>query len=68
MGYSILEEFHGNGFATEATLALVDYAFNNQQVNSIIGQTLPHLKPSIRVLEKCGMIFIGEGAEEGKRA
>jgi RimJ/RimL family protein N-acetyltransferase len=65
IGYSIIEKYHRNGFAPEAVTALINWAFAHEAVKRIIAHTLPELRPSIRVLEKCGFQFKGAGLEEG---
>jgi len=65
IGYSILSPFEGRGFATEGTVALIDYLRVNPQLTSIIAHTFPRLPASIRVMEKCGLTFEGPGDEEG---
>lgn len=65
IGYAILPEFEKNGFATEAVRALISWAFSNQQVTSISAETFPNLPVSIKVMEKIGMSFAGNGSEEG---
>jgi RimJ/RimL family protein N-acetyltransferase len=64
-GYSILEEYQRQGFAPEAVTALVDWAFSHAAVTRIIAHTFPALRPSLRVLEKCGFSLVGPGTEEG---
>ena len=64
-GYSILEEYQRQGFAPEAVRALVDWAFSHAAVTRVIAHTFPVLRPSIRVLDKCGFSFVGPGTEEG---
>jgi RimJ/RimL family protein N-acetyltransferase len=64
-GYSILEDYQRQGFAPEAVTALVDWAFSHPAVSRVIAHTFPALRPSIRVLEKCGFSFVGPGTEEG---
>jgi RimJ/RimL family protein N-acetyltransferase len=54
IGYAIVPEARGNGYATEAANALVGYAFADPRVNAVEAETLPDLPDSIRVLEKCG--------------
>ena len=41
--------------------ALIGWAFAHQEVKKIIAHTLPGLAPSIRVMEKCGFVFAGDG-------
>lgn len=65
IGYSILRQYQGMGLATEATMRLIGWAFTHREVLQVTAETLPHLKSSIRVLEKNGMEFIGAGSEPG---
>jgi len=64
VGYSILPEFQRHGYCTEATRALVARAFSHADVQRVAAETLPHLWPSLRVMEKCRMRYVGRGAEE----
>jgi RimJ/RimL family protein N-acetyltransferase len=63
VGYSLLEEYQRNGFATEATNELVRWAFDHPAVRRVAAETYPHLRQSIRVLEKSGFSYIGENVE-----
>jgi len=65
VGYSVLEAHQRRGYAPEAVRALIDWAFGQREVERIRAHTLPDLEPSIRVLEKCGFVELGAGAEEG---
>jgi RimJ/RimL family protein N-acetyltransferase len=65
VGYSILKEFQNLGYGTEAIKALVAWAFKHSEVQRVIAETLPELKPSQRLLEKCNFRNIGAGSEEG---
>jgi len=65
IGYGIVPECHRFGFAPEAVRALVAWAFAHPEVKRVTAQTLPELRPSIRVLEKCGFTSIGAGWDEG---
>jgi len=64
IGYSMLEEHQRNGYCTEAVRALIGWAFRHPDVNRVIAHTLPGLLPSIRVMEKCGLAFAGNGPLE----
>jgi RimJ/RimL family protein N-acetyltransferase len=63
-GYAILKPWQRNGYATEGTRALLQL-LSAQGVRSVIAHTFPHMQESVRVMEKCGMHFDGEGTEEG---
>jgi ribosomal-protein-alanine N-acetyltransferase len=66
VGYSIVPAHRRNGYAAEATAALVDAAFARPDVRRVIAETLPELVPSIGVLEKLGFTLAeGEQVEEG---
>lgn len=65
IGYSILKQFRTQGYATEAVARLVTWAFSHQNVVEVTAETLPHLKQSIRVMEKNGLSFAGPGSEYG---
>jgi ribosomal-protein-alanine N-acetyltransferase len=63
-GWGMLEQFRCHGYATEAALALMDWAFADQRVTCITAETYPDLASSIRIMEKCGMSPVGKGSEE----
>lgn len=65
IGYSVLKQFRVQGYATEAVARLVLWAFSHQNVVEVTAETLPHLKQSIRVMEKNGLSFAGPGSEYG---
>lgn len=65
VGYSILPEYQNRGYGTEAIKALLNWAFQHPEVKLAIAETLPELKASQRLLEKCNFVYIGEGAEPG---
>jgi RimJ/RimL family protein N-acetyltransferase len=68
VGYSVMPDHQRNGYATEAAGALVDWAFTHPYVTRVVAHTFPSLRPSIRVLEKCGFTLVGAGDEEGTLA
>ena len=67
IGYGILEEYQGQGYATEAVQAAVDWAFQQPNVTVLEAETAPDNNASKRVLEKCGFIANGKIGEEGPR-
>jgi RimJ/RimL family protein N-acetyltransferase len=64
IGYSMLEIHQRNGYCTEAVKALIQWAFQHREVQTVVAHTFPELTPSIRVMEKCGMVFAGHGPVE----
>lgn len=65
IGYSVLPSFRVQGYATEAVERLVWWAFSHHHVVEVVAETLPHLRQSIRVMEKNGFTFQGPGSEHG---
>jgi RimJ/RimL family protein N-acetyltransferase len=65
IGYGIVPPYEGRGFATEGTRALIDYLRRDERLESVIAHTFPSIPASIRVMEKCGLVFDGEGEEAG---
>lgn len=63
IGYAIVPSEHGNGYATEATGALVRHAFDDPRVKRVAAETLADGTASIRVLEKNGFVSAGSGAQ-----
>ena len=60
IAYGVEPESEGNGFATEAAQALVDYAFQHKDVLLVRAHTLPEANASTCVLTKCGFRHVGE--------
>jgi [ribosomal protein S5]-alanine N-acetyltransferase len=65
IGYSVVVGYRELGYATEAAQAFVRWALSHASIEDIVAQTFPSLPASIRVMEKCGMTFVGAGYEEG---
>ena len=61
VGYRLLPEAWGRGFATEGATALVAYGFDDLGLHRIIGVTDPGNKASQRVLLKAGLADAGWG-------
>ncbi len=65
LGYRFMKTAWGKGFATESAHACLKYAFEKLNHQRIVGRALPANTASIRVLEKCGMIYLGEEVIDG---
>ncbi|HEX8748834.1 MAG TPA: GNAT family N-acetyltransferase [Pyrinomonadaceae bacterium] len=55
IGYSLAPGYRRRGLATEASSAMIDYAFSHPHVREVIAHTLAERNPSTRVLERVGM-------------
>ena len=65
IGFRFFEEQWGNGFATEAAKASLEYGFKHLNMDEIIGRASVKNIASIRILEKLGMQFWKYGPFEG---
>jgi ribosomal-protein-alanine N-acetyltransferase len=68
--YGIAPSSWGDGFATEAALAMLHYGFEEAGLDRILGIADKQNAASRRVLEKIGMTFeeylLNEGREEAR--
>lgn len=67
IGYGILEEYQGKGYATEAVQAACRWAFQHAEVKALDAEADLGNVASQRVLEKCGFRANGTIGEEGPR-
>ena len=67
IGYGILAEYQGRGYASEAVDAAVEWALSQPGITRVEAETDPDNCASQRVLEKCGFKPSGETGEEGPR-
>ena len=67
IGYGILEDYQGQGCATEAVDAAAAWALQQPAVTRVEAETEPDNRASRRVLEKCGFLPSGTIGEEGPR-
>jgi RimJ/RimL family protein N-acetyltransferase len=65
IGYSTLPEFQRRGYATTFATKLVEWLLTLDGVQSVCAQTYPRLPESIKVMQRCGMSFVGEGDDPG---
>jgi RimJ/RimL family protein N-acetyltransferase len=59
VGYRFLRDHWGKGYATEAAHAAIRFAFDEVGLERIVAVTLPTNRRSRRVMEKCGLTFVG---------
>ena len=65
LGYRFMKQYWGRGYATEAADASIRYGFEKLNLNRIVGRAELGNTGSIRVLEKCGMIYTGNEEVDG---
>lgn len=65
IGYSTLPGFQRRGYATASAQKLVEWLLAQEGVQSVSAQTYPQVTESIKVMERCGMSFVGDGDDSG---
>lgn len=65
LGYRFFRRHWGNGYASEAARACIDYGFLELKLDEIVGRTAKANLASIRLLEKIGMTFWKSAPCEG---
>lgn len=66
VGYALLKEFWGKGFAAEASEPVLHYGFTELNLPKIVACANPDNKGSRRVMEKLGMTFDHIGTYYGR--
>jgi [ribosomal protein S5]-alanine N-acetyltransferase len=66
VSYRLLKEHWGKGYATEAAGVAIAHGFDELGFDRIVAVTLPTNTASRRVLEKCGMSFVGITTHHGE--
>jgi len=64
IGYALVPEFWRRGLASEAAEAMVAWVKATGQVSGLFAHTFPEIVASVRILERCGFVLEGPGAEE----
>jgi RimJ/RimL family protein N-acetyltransferase len=67
IGYAVGRRFWGKGFATEAALKFLQYAFEKLKSEKIVAVAQPENAGSRRVMEKLGMQYDYTGEFYGRR-
>lgn len=65
LGYRFRKAAWGKGYATEAAFASIQYGFEKLGLQRIVGRAEVDNIASWKVLEKCGMTYIGDEDIEG---
>ena len=65
IGYSVLPEFRGRGYASQMVAALVARAFGDGRVRRVVAHTTEANTASVAVLVRCGFERSGAGREAG---
>jgi RimJ/RimL family protein N-acetyltransferase/GNAT superfamily N-acetyltransferase len=58
--YAISSEHQGNGYATKASIGLIEYLFTHTNVDLLNAVALKYNDSSIKVIEKCGFTYQGQ--------
>ena len=64
IAYGVEEASQGQGYATEAVLASVEWALGHPRVRAVQAATFGWHRPSVRVIEKAGMVHVGSRDHE----
>jgi [ribosomal protein S5]-alanine N-acetyltransferase len=65
LGYRFMQKYWGKGYATEASLACIDYGFKILNLKRIIGNAMKENVASIKVFKKLSMIYFDESLIDG---
>lgn len=58
VGYRLIRQYWGKGFASESAAASIAYGFDKMDLDEIIGTADSRNPASVRILEKIGLKFI----------
>jgi RimJ/RimL family protein N-acetyltransferase len=65
VGYSVLPQFHRQGYAGEMLGGILSWAFQCPDVVRVVADSMPTNTPSVRLLLRHGFREVGAGSEEG---
>ena len=60
VGYWVGKAFWGNGYASEALVGVIDFAFSRKNYHRVYGRHFESNPASGRVMEKAGMVYEGK--------
>ena len=61
IGYHIAKDFTGKGYATEATLRMIEFVRSEHEAENFVAEHAAENPASGRVIEKCGLHFVKYG-------
>jgi len=67
IGYRLIRQYWGKGYATEAAKAVLDYGFNQLNLDNIYGMTAIDNLASKNVLQKIGLTYVNNFDHAGLR-
>ena len=65
LGYRFMRKYWGQGYATESSIACLNYGFCQLKIERIVGRAMSVNTASINVLKKVGMSFEKQWKENG---
>lgn len=66
LGYALLPSYWGLGYASELTMAGIEYSFTKTNFDRIYGYTEKENLASKKILEKCGFMYNAQKDEENR--
>lgn len=65
LGYSVVNSHQRRGYATEAAGGLIAWLLEQPAVHSVSAQAYENAPASVKVMQRCGMHFVGQGDGSG---
>ncbi len=65
LGYSVVNSAQRQGYGSEAAAALIHWLLRRPEVHSVSAQAFETPRGSVRVMQRCGMRFVGAGDQAG---
>lgn len=65
LGYRFKEDYWGKGYGYEAAKATIEYGFSSLKLKHIVATVLQENIASWKIMEKCGMQYIGDVNDDG---
>ena len=66
IGFAFLPDFQGNGYAYEASKAVLNHLINTTDYQTILATTIPSNTSSIKLIEKLGLTFYKTDLQQNK--